>query len=105
MELNVAQYLTIIECSMLIIDCNPNMDGPTITKRAIPLIKYLRTHGHPTTPIVLSEGTPYGTDWANDKSAPHGGNAPKNIALAAAFGTHTTTIAGKYQPVLFNSLC
>lgn len=87
MELNVAQYLATVDCSMIIVDCNPNMDGPTITSRAIPLVHYLRSHGHATTPIVLSEGTPYGTDWAQDPTTPHGGNRPKNVALAAAFKT------------------
>ena len=82
MELNVAQYLTTIDASMIIIDCAPNMDDATITARTIPLVKYLRARGHATTPIVISEGTQYGTDWTD---GPTVGNAPKNLALAAAY--------------------
>jgi hypothetical protein len=50
-------------------------------------VKYLRSHGRAATPIVLSEGTPYGNDWAQTGAAPHGGNPPKNLALSAAYRT------------------
>ena len=92
MELNVAQYLTTIDASMIIIDCAPNMDNATIAARTIPLVKYLRAHGHATTPIVISEGTQYGTDWTDGPTVGCLGvgpwvacNAPKNLALAAAY--------------------
>jgi hypothetical protein len=60
------------------------MDHTLITKNAIPLVKYFRANGHATTPIVLAEGTPSGTDWAapDVSSTQQGANA---IALAAAF--------------------
>ena len=80
MELSVAQYIATIDASVFIIDCNPNMDASTITSRAAPLVAYLRAHGHAATPIVLSEGTVYGSDWTGASS-----NAPKNAALAAAY--------------------
>ena len=80
MELSVAQYIATIDASVFIIDCNPNMDAPTITSRAAPLVAYLRAHGHAATPIVLSEGTVYGSDWTGAN-----GNAPKNAALTAAY--------------------
>ena len=56
MELSVAQFLAQINCSMFIIDCNPNMNSSLITERTAPLVQYLRSHGHAQTPIVLSEG-------------------------------------------------
>ena len=31
----------------------------------VPLVKYLRAHGHKDTPIVLAEGTPTPADWLN----------------------------------------
>ena len=43
--------------SLIIVDCNPNMNASLIDQRAVPLVHYLRGHGHATTPIVLSEGT------------------------------------------------
>eukprot|EP01052_Picozoa_sp_SAG31_P034569 SAG31_NODE_4059_length_3630_cov_2.094308_3_plen_287_part_00 len=84
MELSVAQYLTEIDASMLIIDCNWNMNHAMITENTIPLVHYLRANGHATTPIVLAEGTPSGTDWAAAEASAtqQGANA---LALAAAF--------------------
>lgn len=40
-----------------------NMNGPSIAASAPPLIKYFRANGHPSTPIVLAEGTPAGGEW------------------------------------------
>ena len=84
MELSVARYLAPIPASLIIIDCNPNMVASLITNRTKPLVAYLRTHGHATTPIVLSEGTPYGADWTYTAAAASG-NAPKNVALKAEY--------------------
>jgi hypothetical protein len=84
MELSVARYLAPIPASLIIIDCNPNMVASLITNRTKPLVAYLRTHGHATTPIVLSEGTPYGADWTYTAAAASG-NAPKNVALKAKY--------------------
>jgi hypothetical protein len=63
MELGVYEHLAKIDAALIIIDCNWNMDGPTIAKSAPPLIKYFRANGHPKTPIVLAEGTPAGGEW------------------------------------------
>jgi hypothetical protein len=83
MELSVAKFLTTINCSMFIIDCNPNMNSSLITERTVPLVAYLRSHGHAQTPIVLSEGTTYGTEWTYSNG--RGSNFAKNAALSAEY--------------------
>ena len=60
------------------------MNETLIAARIVPLIQYFRSHGHATTPIIMTEGTPYGGDWA---SSTGGNNPPKNIALKAGFDT------------------
>ena len=91
MELNVAQYLTLLDASMIIVDCSWNMDHTAITARAVPLVKFLRANGHAATPIVLAEGTPSGVDWASatPNTTQQGANA---IALAQAY--HELIAAG-----------
>lgn len=85
MEISVAQYLVQVpDIGMFIIDCNPNMDAELIGERTIPLIRYIRQNGHPTTPIVLTEGTPYGTDWSLTGNITTG-NVPKNQVLRAQY--------------------
>lgn len=86
MELSVAQYLTEIDCSMIIVDCSHNMNAALITQNTIPLVRYLRTNGHASTPIVLAEGTPSGTDWsaASVNTTIQG---PLSMALDAAYKT------------------
>ena len=72
------------------------LKGRLAVSAAVPLVKYFRANGHPTTPIVLAEGTPSGTDWAApDASATQqGANA---IALAAAFKS-LVAVRGKRTP-------
>ena len=41
------------------------MNTAQVLNRTVPLVKYLRAHGHATTPIVLAEGTPTPADWLN----------------------------------------
>ena len=48
----------------------------------MPLVTYLRANGHPTTPIVLSEGTMYGADWSLGNKS---NNDLKNVALSAEY--------------------
>jgi hypothetical protein len=36
-----------------------SVQASDIAARAVPLVQYFRTHGHPTTPIVMAEGS----DW------------------------------------------
>jgi hypothetical protein len=66
MEISVATFLVKVkDAGAFVIDCNPNMvhvggaDG--IRNRSIPLVNFIRANGHETTPIVLSEGTRYGS--------------------------------------------
>ena len=92
MELNVAQYLAAITPApgLIIIDCNPNMFGythPSINASAIPLVRYLRANGHPTTPIIMAEGTPYGAEWMSASTRFMQGN--KSEALLDAYNTLT----------------
>eukprot|EP00055_Hartaetosiga_balthica_P010139 m.42323 g.42323 ORF g.42323 m.42323 type:complete len:792 (+) comp7052_c2_seq1:61-2436(+) len=57
-EINVAQYIALLDACVIVIDCLPNMDTDEVAERTVPLVQYFRSHGHPHTPIVLPEGTP-----------------------------------------------
>jgi len=85
MELSVAQFLTAITPApaAFIVDCSWNMNATSISANAVPLVQYLRSNGHPDTPIVLSEGLPFGRAWAVPDQAAQ--QAASNAALAAAF--------------------
>ena len=52
----------------IVFDCLPDLRGPANHAVLAPRLKadvaYLRAHGHPTTPIVLAEGTDYTNAWA-----------------------------------------
>lgn len=100
------------DAGAFVIDCNPNMahvdwcgicgtqdptgkcpcNGPSgahggagpagIRNRTVPLVEYIRSHGHPTTPIVLAEGTEYGSGWLDN----YGGSyAEFNAALRESY--------------------
>jgi hypothetical protein len=58
MEISVAEFLVQLPAAAIVIDCLPNMNGPEVVNRTIPLVNYIRQHGHPDTPIVLVEGSP-----------------------------------------------
>lgn len=45
----------------------------------MPLVQYIRSHGHPRTPIVLAEGTQAGSGWLTNYE--DGSNAAKDAAL------------------------
>jgi hypothetical protein len=85
METSVAQYLVNIKPipSLWIIDCNPNMNYTLINDRAIPLIHFIRSNGHPTTPIIMTEGTKHGGDWYSETARV--GRYNKTIMLRNAF--------------------
>jgi len=83
MEKGVYEHLVKIDASLIIIDCNWNMNGASIAAAAPPLIKYWRENGHPTTPIVLAEGTPAGGEWL--LPAVHASMEAKRAALRAAY--------------------
>eukprot|EP00948_MAST-09A_sp_MAST-9A-sp1_P001658 g1658.t1 len=84
MELSVAEYLVKVDPppSMFIIDCNPNMDYLLINERIIPLVTFIRKT-HPSTPIILTEGTKHGEDWYSKTARV--GRFNKTIVLKAAF--------------------
>ena len=83
MEKGVYQHLAKLDAALIIIDCNWNMDGLTITANAPPLLSYFRKNGHATTPIVLAEGTPAGGEWL--LPATRAGMESKRAALRQAF--------------------
>ena len=71
METSVASFLVkVVDAGAFVIDCNPNMNhvggADGIRNRSVPLVQYIRANGHPTTAIVLSEGTRYGNGWTDD---------------------------------------
>ena len=89
MEINVAQFLSPLTCSVIIIDCNWNMNATSISANVVPLVKYFRSSGHPTTPIVLAEGIAWGGNWVSDKQ--RDGQLASNAALR---GAYTELISG-----------
>ncbi|XP_065184975.1 uncharacterized protein LOC135815587 [Sycon ciliatum] len=83
MEADVAEFLLKIpDISAFVIDCNPNMQGPEIAERAMPLVQQI-TKAHPTAAIVMSEGTTYGAAWYNNNTRT--GQAAKRAALQKAY--------------------
>ena len=60
------------------------MDTEQVSNRTVPLVRYLRAHGHPHTPIVLAEGTPTPGDWLANSVTGDWSNS-KNDALRTAF--------------------
>ena len=89
MEISVAKYLAMADASLIVIDCLPNMGGPTVSARTVPLVHYLRNSTkHRNTPIVLAEGTPYPAEWLD---GPPFADAAKNKALRNAYNTLLTS--------------
>lgn len=88
MELSVAVHLAKLNASLFIVDCDWNMEGPQIAERAVPLAQYLRTHGHPDTPIVFAEGSDWPAHWISNASLGEG-VAAKRAALEAAVANLT----------------
>ena len=58
------------------------MNADSISAAAVPCVQYLRAHGV-TCPIFLSEGLPFGRNWAVPSDA--AAQAASNAALRAAF--------------------
>ena len=83
METSVGQFLaTIPSPAAFIVDCSWNMDAASIAASAVPFVKFLREKGV-TAPIFLSEGLPFGRNWAVPACAEE--QAQSNAALAAAY--------------------
>jgi hypothetical protein len=92
MDPGVVSFLATIDASVIVVDCSWNMSPSQITTRAPPLVGYLRSHGHPTTPIIFVEGTTGGQQWISNSSLPEtsgviGGinEAANRVALRAVF--------------------
>lgn len=58
MEQSVGQFLVELDPAVYIIDCLPNMQGPTVAARTQPLVHQLR-EARPDTPILLVEDRTY----------------------------------------------
>jgi lysophospholipase L1-like esterase len=83
LEVTVAQFLTTIaNPGAILVDCIRNENAAGVNASAVPLVRYLRQQ-HPTTPVVLIEGTSFGRDWTVAASAAD--SAATNGALRAAF--------------------
>ena len=113
MELNVTQFLLRVpNVTLIIIDCSQNMPGArvcgeglnstgstvacagasAISYRAPRLVKYIRSFNngqHKTTPIVLSSGSSWATDWATLKD-------PSFTAISTTF---SAALAGAYKQI------
>jgi hypothetical protein len=66
--------------ALFVLDCLPNLNAEEVTQRTGPLVRYLRAHGHASTPIVLAAGTTYGDHWLTPAQ-----NDQKRAALEAEF--------------------
>eukprot|EP01064_Diplonema_japonicum_P021869 TRINITY_DN3144_c2_g1_i2.p1 TRINITY_DN3144_c2_g1~~TRINITY_DN3144_c2_g1_i2.p1 ORF type:complete len:759 (+),score=91.34 TRINITY_DN3144_c2_g1_i2:192-2468(+) len=80
MDVSVAGYAAQIDADLIVIDCLADMTPEEISEQTSPYVKYLRAHGHPTTPILLVAGTVYGDYWLNP-----GPNTDKRDALQQQF--------------------
>jgi hypothetical protein len=55
MDIGVAKHLAALAAAVIVVDCLPNMNAESVSAKTVPLVRYLREHGHPATPIVLAE--------------------------------------------------
>lgn len=82
MEPEVGQLLAELDPVAYVIDCLPNLDGPSVAERAEPLVRQLR-QAHPETPIVLVEDRTYSA--APFKAASREHHAASRAALKATY--------------------
>ena len=80
----MAKYLVTLNAAVIVLDCLPNMNAASVAAKTVPLVNYLRAHGHATTPIVLAEIPPTTCEdsWFNLASLQK--NADMNAALHTA---------------------
>ena len=62
-EISVMEWLVKLPAALIVIDCLPNLTPEEVSNRTVPLVNFLRAHGHATTPVVLAAGTTYGNHW------------------------------------------
>ena len=62
MEPEVGEFLTRVDASVFVIDCNPNLKPDQVRERTIPMVRQLR-NAHPDTPILLVEDRRNTNSW------------------------------------------
>ena len=83
-DIGVAKYLVTLDAAVIVLDCLPNMKAATVAAKTVPLVKYLRAHGHAATPIVMAEIPPKCESmWFNTASLAN--NAAMNTALRQSY--------------------
>ena len=82
MDEAVGACMARMDASVFVIDCLPNMFGPEVTAKCIPLVMQLRA-ARPDIPIVLAEDRRYPPGWIIASMAKH--NDDNHAALRAAF--------------------
>lgn len=82
MEIEVADLLCEVDASVFVIDCLPNITGPTVVERTQPLVRRIR-EAKPETPIVLVEDRTYDYAWIKQSSRDR--HEASRAALRAAF--------------------
>ena len=82
MEPEVGELLAEIDAAVYVIDCCPNLDGPTTAARTRPLVELLRK-ARPDTPIVLVEDRRSTDSWLRPSKQAH--NDANHVALKAAY--------------------
>jgi len=67
MELDVASWLVEVSgVAAVVVDCLPNMNASLVTSNTVPLVNKLRAAFGDNVPIILAEGTTYGSAWISD---------------------------------------
>ena len=82
MEPEVGDLLAEIDAAAYVIDCCPNIDGPTTAARTRPLVELLRK-SRPDTPIILVEDRRYTDSWLRPGKKAR--NDANHAALKSAF--------------------
>lgn len=83
MEKKVGALLAELDPAVYVIDCLPNMKGPEVAARTVPLVRQLRA-ARPRTPIVLVEDRTY--SFAPFRKSARERHAVSRAALKAAHG-------------------
>eukprot|EP00038_Savillea_parva_P001754 m.107044 g.107044 ORF g.107044 m.107044 type:complete len:263 (+) comp10611_c0_seq1:1876-2664(+) len=99
MDMGMAAVVAKVDASVIVLDCVHDLNASDVTSRTMAFVKYLRSNGHATTPIVLAEANPRPGDWLANTI--HGDwSDPKGAALRAAYNsmvasgdTHLTYVA------------
>jgi hypothetical protein len=76
--------LSQVETSVIVLDCLNDLNVSEVTTRTVSFIEALRAHGHPTTAIILTEGTPTPGDWLS-RSISDDWSYPARAALRTAY--------------------